>query len=171
MKAFEAVLSKFETGLWGYHLPVPDDIAAEYINGKDRRVIVSLNNSIQLHSAIMSENRYWFIMLNQQVVRNLRIQTGDKVSVCIEKDNSEYGMPMPEEMMVCMDQDEKAAEYFHNLTPGKQRSLIYIVQKVKNTDSRIRKSLAILHHLNANAGKLDFKMLHETLKDFNERQI
>ncbi|MBK8517794.1 MAG: hypothetical protein IPL55_16360 [Saprospiraceae bacterium] len=58
--------------------------------------------------------------------------------------------------------------FFHALTPGKQRSLIYIVGKVKNTESKIRKSLAIADHLTSNKGKIDGKLLYEALKEYNK---
>ena len=165
----ETIFSRFDHGLWGFYLPVPESIASEFVNGKDRRVEVCINEKITLHSALMPDKGLWFIMLNKQVVKKLGLQLGDRVSITIEKDHSEYGMPMPEEMFVCLEQDEIASDYFSRLSPGKQRSLIYLVSKIKNPDLRIRKSLAILYHLNANEGQLDYKMLNETFKDFNER--
>ncbi|MBE62878.1 MAG: hypothetical protein CMB89_11005, partial [Flammeovirgaceae bacterium] len=67
------------------------------------------------------------------------------------------------------DQDKLASEFFHDLTPGKQRNLIYIISKVKNTDSRINKALAIIDHLTERNGKLDFKLLNEKIKEYNQR--
>ena len=66
-----------------------------------------------------------------------------------------------------LDQEETAKEIFESLTPGKQRTLIYIVLKVKNTDSRIRKALAIVEHLNESKGDLDFKRLNVLIKHYN----
>jgi hypothetical protein len=164
----ETIFSRFDHGLWGFYLPVPESIAIAFVNGKDRRVVVCINDSITLHSALMPDKGLWFIMLNKQVVKKLGLLVGDRVSLTIEKDRSEYGMPMPEEMFVCLEQDESASVYFSRLSPGKQRSLIYLISKIKNPDLRIRKTLAILHHLNANEGQLDYKILNETFKDFNE---
>jgi uncharacterized protein YdeI (YjbR/CyaY-like superfamily) len=84
------------------------------------------------------------------------------------KDDSKYGMPMPDEFQEVLYQEPDASKYFHELTAGKQRSLLYIVGKVKNTESRIKKSLAIADHLVANKGKLDFKMLNEAFKEYNK---
>lgn len=66
-----------------------------------------------------------------------------------------------------LDQDEQGNELFHALTKGKQRSLVYLVTKVKNSDSRLNKSLAIIEHLKDVKGQLDFKMLNEKIKYYN----
>jgi hypothetical protein len=65
-------------------------------------------------------------------------------------------------------QDEEGARYFYALTKGKQRSLVYVVGKVKNVDSQIAKGLAIMHHLKEAQGKLDFKRLGEVIKEYNQ---
>lgn len=84
------------------------------------------------------------------------------------KDTSDYGMPMPDELNEVLAQDYQAYEYFHALTPGKQRNLIYVINKIKSSEIKIRKSLVIADHLIANTGKLDFKMLYEALRDYNK---
>jgi len=66
-----------------------------------------------------------------------------------------------------LDQDEEGNAFFRSLTPGKQRSLIYIVTTVKNPESRMKKSLAIIHHLKLAKGKLDFRQLNTWIKYYN----
>jgi len=115
----------------------------------------------------MPKDGAYFILINKQVRDQLGLALGDPVEIRLEADQSEYGMPMPDELQVTLAQDEMASRHFHALTPGKQRNLIYIVSRVKSTDSRIRKALAIAEHLNASRGKLDFKALNEVIKRYN----
>ena len=68
-----------------------------------------------------------------------------------------------------LEQDEEGSKYFHQLTPGKKRSLIYLVGSVKNIDSQLNKGLAILDHLKAEQGNLDFKKLNQLIKEYNQR--
>ncbi|MBC7885513.1 MAG: DUF1905 domain-containing protein [Saprospiraceae bacterium] len=165
--SFISVLSQFESStLWGWHFLVPSTIAAQFVNGKDRRVICTINE-IKLHCALMPNKETWFIMINQGVQKKLGVALNSEISVLIEKDTSKYGMPIPEEFQEVLLQDPDADRYFHKLTPGKQRSLLYIIGKVKNSESRIRKSLAIADHLTANKGEIDYKMLNEALKEYN----
>jgi uncharacterized protein YdeI (YjbR/CyaY-like superfamily) len=53
---------------------------------------------------------------------------------------------------------------FEQLTPGKQRNLIYIVGQAKNTDLRIIRSIIIIDHLKNNLGKIDFRSLNKELQ-------
>ena len=108
-------------------------------------------------------------MVNKKVRKQLGLEEGDEVTLALKKDESEYGIPMPESLQIMLDQDENGSKYFHELTTGKQRSLIYIVNKVKNIDKQIVKSMAILEHLSEVQGKLDFKLLNEKIKFFNNR--
>lgn len=167
MYTFESTLENFNTALWHFHVPVPDTVATNLIEDKNKRILISINGNEKQHGALMKTKEYWFFLLNKNQCGKLNIHEGDKVSVLLEKDHSEYGHEMPEELQVMLDQDEEGEDYFHQLTKGKQRSLIYLVGKVKNPDSRINKSLAILAHLKEVKGKLDFKKLYEKIKYFN----
>lgn len=114
-------------------------------------------------------NGDWYVLMNEKLAKKLDIQIGDNVTLEIEKDTSKYGMEIPEELEELLQQDPEGEQHFHSLTPGKQRNLIYIVGNVKNSNSRLNKALAIMHHLKEFEGKLDFKILNQTIKEFNNR--
>jgi hypothetical protein len=167
MLSFLSTLEDFHTNLWRFHLPVPEEIAAQFIEGDNKRVRVHLEGIPVFPAALMKTKEYWFILLNKPNREKLKIAEGDKLTMTLEKDHSEYGHDMPEEMQVLLDQDEVGSRYFYDLTKGKQRGLVYIVTKVKNTNSRLNKALAIIEHLKDVKGKLDYKMLNEKIKYYN----
>ena len=169
MIEFETTLLDFRSNLWRYHFDVPDNVATQFIEGDNRRVICHLSDKILVRSALMSSRDYWFILLNNDLRNKLNINEGDKLHIKIEKDTSEYGHDMPEELQTLLDIDNQFDSFFKALTPGKQRSLIYIVNKVKNTQSRLNKALAIADHLIEQHGVLDFKMLNEKIKYYNNQ--
>lgn len=170
MKTFSAQLQEFENqmaSLWKSHIAVPQEIAKELTEEGDRRVLCTINGDYKMHCALMPSKDYWYIMFSKNARTKLNLKNGSTVQVHLEKDTSEYGMDMPEELMETFNQEPEAFTFFKALTPGKQRTLIYIVSKVKNTDSRLRKALAIATHLNEVGGKLDFKKLNEMIKYYN----
>ena len=73
-------------------------------------------------------------------------------------------MPVPEELDELMKMDVDFSTHFENLTPGKQRNIIYAISKFKSSDLRIRTAVVMAEHLKANSGKLDFKMLAQAKK-------
>ncbi|MDN4164244.1 DUF1905 domain-containing protein [Cytophagales bacterium LB-30] len=169
MYNFHSSLENFHSNLWHHHIPVPDAIAVQLIEGDNRRVIITLNGSITWQAALMKSESYWFVLINKENLTKLGAKEGTKIEVQLEKDRTEYGLPITDEMQTLMEQDEEGAAYFRQLTMGKQRSLIYIAGQVKNTHSRLNRALAIFHHLKEYNGRLDFKILNETIKAYNQQ--
>ncbi len=166
---FVGTLEKYENNLWNYHIKVPAEISS-FIRDQDRkRFMCSLNEHPSFHASLMpaGENVY-FIKINKELRDLHNLVIGTSATVILDEDNSQYGMPMPEELRELLDQEPEGNHYFHQLTPGKQRSLIYIVDKVKNVDKRLGKAMIITAHLIEQKGNLDFKLLNQEFKDNNK---
>ncbi|MFY0600649.1 MAG: YdeI/OmpD-associated family protein [Cyclobacteriaceae bacterium] len=172
MITFKSVLSTFvDNKVYNLHIPVPRETIADMISGgkeNNIRVICSINEKVSIHSSLMPRQGDFFILINKKLQNKLKIEVGDDLWVKLELDTSDYGMEMPEELAVLLEQDHEGDTHFHNLTSGKQRSLIYIVNQVKNKDSRMRKALAIVDCLNEMNGHLDYKRINEKIKEYNQ---
>ncbi|MEM6738133.1 MAG: YdeI/OmpD-associated family protein [Bacteroidota bacterium] len=160
---------KFEYDLWSYYLAVPRKAVDALINGNDRRVICKIENCVTIYSALMPKGEVYSIYLKKEHMKKQGWEVGDEVQVSLEKDTSDYGMPVPESFLELLDQDTEGSMYFHELTKGKQRSLIHLVSKVKNINSQLAKGLAIMHHLKESQGALDFKRLNVLIKEYNNQ--
>ena len=165
----ESILEKFDSDLWGYHFPIPQDVSLLLVEGNNRRVICTINGTERIRSGLMPYNKQHFILVNKELRKKLGLKLGATVTLQLEKDKSKYGMEMPQVLQILLEQDEEGAEFFHALTPGKQRSLLYIINKVKNTDSQLNKALAIMQHLKDTKGKPRGPGLMQTIKEFNQR--
>ncbi len=168
MISLQARFEVFEGDLWGGHLILEADWVSELLTIGNRRILCSIKGAPAIHAALMPSRGQYFILVNKQLRSKLGLVPGQTVPITLEKDASEFGMPVPDELVEVFAQDESAYSHFMALTPGKQRALLHLVGKIKNTDSRIRKALAICHHLNESNGKLDFKRLNEVIKEFNQ---
>ena len=162
---FNSVVERFDSNLWHYHMVVPKSAAEKFVQQKISRVVCKLNDSVEFQCAILSAGKgVHFININKKIRDSLQLKEGSKLSVIISEDKSEYGLPMPEELEVALAQDDEGEKFFHALTPGKQRTLLYIAGQPKNTDARIKRALVILEHLKQMKGKIDYKELHRMLK-------
>lgn len=159
---FDAVLEESTNKLWGCHFSVPQTIALTLLDeNKEKRVVCTLNGQIEYQCALIHRGDGTFlIMVNKKNQTKLGIKPGSRVQVGLRKDDSEYGLPMPEELAEVLAQDEDGNRLFHTLTPGKMRTLLYIVGQPKDSDARIRRALAVLGHLQRNQGKIDYKQLN-----------
>lgn len=164
---FQSTLYNFHDSLWHYHLKVPADIATPYITD-NRRIFCQVGQLESFSCALMPDGKgNFFINLNKERRKQLGLKIGDTVEVTIHKDESKYGLPMPEEMEVLLEQDEEANHYFHTLTPGKQRTLLHMIGKPKTEATRLKKAIVITEYLKTNKGKLDYKELNIAFKEYN----
>lgn len=159
-----------DSSVYYFHVTVPPKIAKKFISSESKRVVCTLNDQLSYQAAIMPKGKgEFFIMINKENRKKLNLNIGDEVEVSLEKDESKYGLPMPEEMeeLLLMDADGDAV--FHSLTPGKQRNLLFIIGKPKNSDTRLKKAVVVIDYLKMTGGKLDFKELNEAFKRENSR--
>ncbi len=169
---FTTEVAKFEgldARVYQLHLPLPSNVSDVLLGSGHNRFICTINRRTSIHCGLMPSENYRYILINKKLAEKLSLDVGDPVEVKMSIDDSKYGMELPLEFEEVLNSDHEGSQYFEKLTPGKKRNLIYIVSSVKNTDSRITKSLAIMEHLKVTSGKLDFKQLNQLLKEYNNR--
>jgi hypothetical protein len=166
---FNSVLEESTNRLWGCHFAVPNIVAEALITAEEgKRVVCTLNEKITYQCALLPRgDGTHLITVNKKIQTQLGLKIGSKVHVSLQKDESEYGLPMPEELAELLAQDEEGNRLLHALTPGKLRTLLYMVGQPKNSDIRLHRALAVVEHLKANKGKIDYKQLNLSVRDKN----
>ncbi|HKX83855.1 MAG TPA: YdeI/OmpD-associated family protein [Pyrinomonadaceae bacterium] len=129
-----------------------------------RRVICTLNGTERFNYALMPSKGDYFITLNKQRRKTLNLDIGDSVTLEIEKDESKYGMPMPEEFAEVLRQDPDGDKLFNDLSPGNQRLLLKLVVIVKDLDTRIHRALKAIEYLKRTNGKFVYDELYNAMK-------
>jgi len=151
----------FETQLHGTHgAIVPTSIAKMFLDEGQKRIVVSValkEKEVRYHSALHFYQNQYLISYSKQYQKAIEAFPSDYVSFRLIEDTSEYGVEMPEEFQAVLDSDPDAFEIFEGFTPGKQRSLIYFILKIKASQTRIDK--AILISENMKRGIIDPKEL------------
>jgi hypothetical protein len=162
---FETELTRSSNDSGWHFLQVKKEIVARLgFETKAKRILCSINGTEPFPCALLPSGEQFYIIVNKTKRRALGINAGDKVRVELSKDESQYGLPMPEEFREVLDQDPEGDMLFHALTGGKQRTLLYYVGKWKDTDRRIHYALVMVEHLKRNSGKVLFPQLGEELK-------
>jgi hypothetical protein len=162
---FETKLSSSPIESGWHFLEVSKEIVAKFgFEGKSKRVVCSINGSEGFQCALMPSGDIFYIIVNKKKRDALGIVAGDTVSVELVRDESKYGLPMPDELQEVLNQDPEGDRLFHALTAGKQRSLLYLIGKINDIDKRIHQALIVVDHLKENDGKIIGPMLNEELK-------
>lgn len=169
--SFESVMEASESRIYQTHLIVPADIASALLANDAKRVVATLHareHQYEYQCGLIPRGKgKTVIMVNKEIRTKLKIDAGARVKIQLRKDESEYGLAMPEELAELMHQDEEGNRLFHALTEGKQRSLLYVVSSQKNPQRRIERAIVVIEHLKAHNGKVDSKQLYQELKVSN----
>ena len=132
------------------------------------RVLIDINGEGTISSGLMPDGKdNFFVTISKEVRKKFNLELGDEVTLTISPDNSEYGMPLPEELAELWAIDDDARRTFHMLTPGKQRGLIYQIAKPKGAATRVKKAVQVSEYLKSTNGKLDYKELNAYIKADN----
>jgi hypothetical protein len=159
------VLSVADSSLmWNTRIMLSDEIV-EAFKDTDKRLICNINGSQDHHCAIMSNgDGTYYIMMNKDFVKTNKINIDEELDILLKKDDSKYGMAVPDFFEELCFQDPEADQIFHNLTAGKQRTLLHIVSKIKSEQKQLEKLMIIFDYLKSVNGKLDFKELNAAFK-------
>ena len=146
-------------------LRVPKAKVAHFgFKGNLRRVVCTLGSTETFNCALFPSKGDYFITLNKKLRDKLRLEVGDTVTMELSKDESKYGMPMPEEFAEVLRQDPEGEALFNKLSPGDQRLMLKLIVFVKDVDKRIARSLVGIELLKHSEGKFGYHMQHDGMR-------
>jgi len=148
LMTFETHIDALDYLLGVNYLFVPSSVV-EKLGGKlSVRLFCTVNDKLTFQCGLVAlGNGNAYITINLARMKKLKLKTGDTVSVKLEKDDSEYGVTMSEELETVLMQDEEGFRRFQQLTPGMKRYIIQYANAVKNPQLKIDRSLMMIHNL------------------------
>jgi hypothetical protein len=162
---FTAILEKSTNSLWGSHLRVPQSVAKALVRDGSRRVLRTLNGSEAHQCALLPYGEGGFVLsVNKSWCTKLQLEIGSRVRVSLQRDESEYGLPMPAELKELFRQEKEGSRLFHSLTPGRQRTLLYIIGSARDPGARAWRASIVIRHLRDNRGTINYRQLTQSLK-------
>lgn len=131
-----------------YFIAIEASIAKKFIQKGIKRCICILNGKSSLHVAIRSRKEEgYFIYISKRVLKELNLKKGMTVQMELKEDTSNFQFEEAEEWNEVLETDPTAKEIFYQLTPGNQRSILYLITRVKSSEKRIERSLHIAEQL------------------------
>ena len=107
---FDAVIGSLDSDIWNLNIALPNEVVERYLQ-TDKRLVVTINDEIKIHRGMLSNgDGSYFVNINKEISKKLKLTVGDKLTVSITKDASKYGMPMPEEMDEILSFDDEASK-------------------------------------------------------------
>lgn len=86
----------------------------------------------------------FFIMLTKDRINTINKSVGDSIDVQLVEDTSKLGVEIPEVLEILLEQDPRLNAKFLQLTPGKQRSIIFQMNKIKDLNKQVAKTIELI---------------------------
>jgi len=144
--SFEQQIGQLEKRKGGYFfLKIDAETVSQFEKARATRLVCTIDEEVSFSCGLnhLGDGNF-FIIVATRVLKKLRKTLGDSVSFTIEEDPNPLGVEIPEALQVLLAQDEWARGIFEKITGGKKRSLIYSIQKIKDVDKQIEKSMTFL---------------------------
>ena len=141
----------FEIAVMGMHsIVVPNPMALPFIEKGHSRVKVKAtfqDKSIEFHAALRKYQGQYTMMFSKNKQKELGLLPNDHFTLQLFEDTSKYGVEVPEEFEAVMLSDHDAHQIFESFTKGKQRGIIYMITRFKDSQKKIDKTLILCENL------------------------
>ena len=127
----------------------------------NQRLIITLDSKVKWQAGILALGEgSGMITVQKDRLKKLGKTLGDFVSVHLEKDESEFGVPVAEEIREYWIQVPESKDRFDALTPGMKRYILNHVSTAKSSEKRSERAHLLLSNLLlAPQGKETFRFL------------
>lgn len=148
--AGEQQIEQLEKRKGGYfYLTIDSSIVDQFENKRKTRFICKLDNKVAFQCGLnhLGDGNF-FIILSKKNLSDIGKQLGDRIRFHLEEDPNPLGVDMPEVLSVLLEQDDALKETFSKLTLGKQRSIIHQMNRIKDIDKQVAKSIDLINNAN-----------------------
>lgn len=142
----EQIIGQLEKRKGGYFfLTISSELVDQFENKRNTRLICNLENKLAFQCGLnhLGDGNF-FIILSTKNLEAVNKQLGDKIKFELTIDPNPLGVDMPEVLESLIEQDEELKAKFEKLTLGKQRSIIHQMNKIKNIDLQIKKTIDLI---------------------------
>ena len=149
MKSFkdEQVIRQLEKRKGGYfYLTISAEIVNQFKNKRHTRFLCTLDEKLTFQCGLnhLGDGNF-FIILGRKNLKAIDKQSGDKIYFELTEDPNPLGVDMPEILEAVLEQDEELKTIFDKLTLGKKRNVIHSINKIKDIDKQIQKTIQIIN--------------------------
>lgn len=159
--SFTSRIDKLPYLMGMHYVEIPATIVKKLGGLNKQRLHCTLNKKMQFPCGLMAlREGMAYVSINKKRLNELELQVGDVIDVILEPDHSQFGMEVPEELEELLRQDPEGERRFLQLTPGKQRNIIYYISGVKSSNLRLDRALKLINNLKqAPEGKETMRMI------------
>jgi hypothetical protein len=143
----EQLIGQLEKRKGGYfYVTISAGVVNQFINKRVTRFICTLDKKLTFQCGLnhLGDGNFFIILGSKNLVA-IDKQLGDKIFFELSEDPNPLGVDIPEILTALLEQDGQLKTTFDNLTPGKKRNVIHTMNKIKDIDKQIKKTIQIIY--------------------------
>ena len=143
----EQIIGQLEKRKGGYFfLKIDAEIVNQFKNKRQTRFLCTLEKSLTFQCGLnhLGDGNF-FIILSAKNLQTVNKKLGDKIHYELNEDPNPLGVEMPEVLETVLEQDETLKIIFEGLTFGKKRNVIHQINKIKDIDKQVQKTIKLIN--------------------------
>ena len=131
-------------------MEIPEEHALPFLAKGHKRVMAIAEfegKKLRFHAALQKYRERFVITFGKRYQKELGIFANDYFQLQFFEDTSKYGVDIPEELEAVLETDPEALKILESFSEGKIRSIVYMISRFKNSQTRIDKSLILCNNL------------------------
>jgi hypothetical protein len=144
----EQIIGQLEKRKGGYfYLKVDAEIVSQFENKRKTRFICKLDNKISFQCGLnhLGDGNF-FIIISTKNLKLIERQLGETIPFELIVDPNPLGIELPETVEILLEQDEELKNKYDKLTDGKKRSIIVQVNKIKDIDKQLSRTIELINN-------------------------
>ena len=143
----EQTIGQLEKRKGGYFfLKINAEVVNQFKNKRQTRFICTIDKSLTFQCGLnhLGDGNF-FIILSTKNLQLVNKKLGDKIHYELNEDPNPLGVEMPEILDAVLEQDENIKTIFESLTLGKKRNIIHQINKIKDLDKQVQKTIKLIN--------------------------
>ena len=141
------IIGQLEKRKGGYFfLKIEAEIINQFQNKRQTRFLCTLEESLTFQCGLnhLGDGNF-FIILSTKNLETVNKRLGDTIHYELNEDPNPLGVDMPEVLEAVLEQEQDLKTIFDSLTLGKKRNIIHSINKIKDIDRQIQKTMQIIN--------------------------
>lgn len=142
----EQVIGQLEKRRGGYFfLKIEEEIVNQFKNKRHTRFLCTLDKKLTFQCGLnhLGDGNF-FIILSGKNLKALDKTLGDKITYELKEDPNPLGVDIPEVLEAVLEQHEEIKAIYESLSLGKKRNVIHSINKIKDVDKQIQKTIQVI---------------------------
>jgi hypothetical protein len=143
----EQIIGQLEKRKGGYfYLKIDAVIINQYKNKRHTRFLCTLDNRLTFQCGLnhLGDGNF-YIILSGKNLNTIGKTLGESILFELNEDPNPLGVDMPEVLEVVLEQYEDLKSVYESLTLGKKRNVIHSINRIKDIDKKIQKTISIIN--------------------------